>query len=102
MKRPSVTALAAVLALGPSARWAFAADPSSIKIGAVYAMSGPANYYGTVMSRGMNLALEEVNARSGVDGIKLEAVIEDHRSGKAEEGVAAITGWCRCTTPTSC
>ncbi|WP_038207267.1 ABC transporter substrate-binding protein [Xenophilus azovorans] len=90
MKRRSVTGLAAALALGPTARWAFAADPPTIKIGAVYAMSGPANYYGTVMSRGMNLALEEVNARGGVDGIKLEAVIEDHKSGKAEEGVAAI------------
>ncbi|MBM3554758.1 MAG: hypothetical protein FJX47_04310 [Alphaproteobacteria bacterium] len=67
-----------------------AQEPASYKIGAILAMSGPASLYGTLMSRGINLAVEEINAKGGVNGVKLEAIIEDHKSGKAEEGVAAI------------
>lgn len=84
--RTLVAAAAALLAAGA----AQAADPQSYKFGAILAMSGQASWYGTVMSRGINLAVEEINAKGGIDGIKLEAIIEDHKSGKAEEGVAAM------------
>ena len=58
-------------------------DPETFKIGAILAMSGPASFYGTTMSRGVRQAVEEINAKGGIDGIKLEAVIEDHKSGNA-------------------
>lgn len=60
------------------------------KIGGIYAMSGPASYYGTVMSAGMKQAVDEINAKGGVDGIRLEAIIEDHKSGNAQEAVSAM------------
>ncbi len=65
-------------------------DPEVYKIGAILAMSGPASWYGTVMSQGIRQAVEEINAKGGVNGIKLEAVIEDHKSGNAQEGVSAM------------
>lgn len=60
------------------------------KLGAILAMTGPGAYYGRVMSRGALLAIEEINVKGGIDGIKLELVIEDHRSGQPKEGVNAI------------
>ncbi len=65
-------------------------DPASFNIGAILAMSGKANYYGTVMSHGIQQAVDEINAKGGVDGIKLEAFIDDHKSGVAKEGVDAM------------
>ncbi len=65
-------------------------DPETIKIGAILAMSGAASQYGKVMSEGINLAVDEINAAGGVDGMKIEVIIEDHKSGVAKEGVAAL------------
>jgi len=36
------------------------------------------------------LAIEEINAKGGVEGARLELVIEDHKSGQPKEGVSAI------------
>jgi len=66
-------------------------DPEVFKIGAILAMSGKADWYGKVMSAGILQAVDEINAKGGIEGIKLEAVIEDHKSGVAKEGVSAVT-----------
>jgi branched-chain amino acid transport system substrate-binding protein len=42
------------------------------------------------MSQGIKQAIEEINANGGVNGIPLEAVIEDHKSGNAQEAVSAM------------
>jgi len=42
------------------------------------------------MSQGMKQAVDEINAKGGVDGIKLEAEIEDHKGGGGQDGVAAM------------
>src|SRR5690606_41344835 len=65
-------------------------DPATYKIGAILAMSGQASFYGTVMSAGIQQAVDEINAKGGVKGIKLEAVIEDHKSRNAQEAVSAM------------
>ena len=65
-------------------------DPKVYKIGAILAMSGQASFYGTVMSQGIKQAVDEINAKGGVNGIPLEAVIEDHKSGNAQEAVSAM------------
>ncbi|MGA0795088.1 MAG: ABC transporter substrate-binding protein [Quisquiliibacterium sp.] len=65
-------------------------DPKTYKIGAILAMSGGASFYGTVMSQGIKQAIDEINAKGGVNGIPLEAVIEDHKSGNAQEAVSAM------------
>jgi branched-chain amino acid transport system substrate-binding protein len=42
------------------------------------------------MSQGMKQAIDEINAKGGVEGIKLEAAIEDHKGGGGQDGVAAM------------
>jgi len=84
-----VAALFAAGAIG-SAQAQAPKDPETYKIGAILAMSGPASFYGTVMSAGIQQAVDEINAKGGVNGIKLEAVIEDHKSGNAQEAVSAM------------
>ncbi len=87
----SVAAVLAAGVVGASAAQAQAPqDPATYKIGALFAMSGQASYYGTVMSAGLQQAVDEINAKGGVNGIKLEAVIEDHKSGNAQEAVSAM------------
>lgn len=85
-------AVAAAVALAPAAVQAQEKpnDPAVFRFGAILAMSGKGDWYGKVMSRAILLAVDEINAEGGVDGVPLEAVIEDHKSGVAREGVSAI------------
>lgn len=61
----------------------------TIKVGMILAMTGAGAFYGQVMSRGAQLAVDQINKAGGVDGWKLELLIEDHKSGDAD---AAVTG----------
>ncbi|HEY8449280.1 MAG TPA: ABC transporter substrate-binding protein, partial [Bacillota bacterium] len=61
----------------------------TIKIGMVLAMTGAGSFYGQVMSRGAQTAVDQINEQGGVEGYTLELVIEDHKSGDAN---AALTG----------
>ena len=82
---------AAVLALAaPVQAQEAPQDPESFKIGAILAMSGKADWYGKVMSQGIQQAVDEINEEGGIDGIPIEVVIEDHKSGVAKEGVSAM------------
>lgn len=82
---------AGTLGLGLSAQAAEKPqDPKVFNIGAILAMSGKADYYGTVMSQGILQAVDEINARGGVDGIKLKVSIGDNKSGSAQAGVDAM------------
>lgn len=65
-------------------------DPPVFNIGAILAMTGSAPFYGEVMSQGIKLAVDEINAAGGINGIKLNAFIDDHKSGRAKEGVDAM------------
>src|SRR5579885_3310138 len=57
----------------------FAADP--IKIGQVAALSGPSAQSGEAMTRGLKLAIDEINAKGGLlGGRKLELVQRDDES----------------------
>lgn len=69
---------------------ASAQAPDVYRIGGIFSMSGAAPYYGTVMSRSAQMAIDEINAAGGVDGTKLELVIEDHKSGDAQAAVAGM------------
>ena len=88
----AAAATAAAIALGlPAAAQEPPKDPEVYRFGAILAMSGKGDWYGKVMSQGILLAVEEINAKGGIDGIPLEVVIEDHKSGVAKEGVSAMT-----------
>jgi len=61
----------------------------TVKIGMILAMTGPGAFYGQVMSRGAQLAVDQVNKAGGIGGRRLQILIEDHKSGDAD---AAVTG----------
>lgn len=81
---------AAAIAVAFAGGAATAEDPESYAVGAILGMSGKANWYGKVMNQGIQLAVEEINAAGGIDGIPLEMIIEDHQSGIPKEGVSAM------------
>lgn len=90
---------ASMLALGPVlgpvllAQHALAADapkdPPVFRIGALLGLGDKANWNATVMQRGILMAVDEINAKGGIDGIKVEAAIEDHQ-GVPRVGVDAL------------
>jgi branched-chain amino acid transport system substrate-binding protein len=86
-RRKAASMLAAAPALY-SAR-ARAADPSVYRIGALLGLTDKANWNATVMQRGIMMAVDEINAKGGIDGIKVEAAIEDHQ-GVPRVGVDAL------------
>ncbi len=70
----AVVAIFAFLAV-PIAR---AAEP--IKIGAAFALSGSIAVYGEGFKKCIDLAVEEINAKGGIKGRKIEIVYEDNKS----------------------
>ncbi|HET7874192.1 MAG TPA: ABC transporter substrate-binding protein [Methylomirabilota bacterium] len=90
MKR---TRLWAWTCLGALAAWAAVVPPApvgaqeTVKIGMILAMTGPGAFYGQVMSRGAQLAVEQINKAGGIGGRRLQVLIEDHKSGDADAGV---------------
>jgi branched-chain amino acid transport system substrate-binding protein len=81
----------ALLALAPAmaALPAHAADVPPYRIGALLGLTDKGNWNAVVMQRGIQMAVEEINASGGIDGIKLEAAIEDH-AGVPRAGVDAL------------
>jgi branched-chain amino acid transport system substrate-binding protein len=103
LTRRQALAIPAGIALGSLAgRSALAAEP--VKIGLVAALSGPSAKSGEGITRGITIAIDEINARGGVlGGRMLELVRRDDESNPAKgqtaarelidkEGVAAIFG----------
>jgi len=81
--RISAVALAVAASLGV----ARAAEP--IKIGVAEALSGGAAQYGLSIRNGFQMAADEINAAGGVNGAKIELVIEDEQ-GKKDEAINAF------------
>jgi len=52
----------------------------TIKVGAIYARSGPASSYGTYAINGLMIAQEEINEIGGINGRQLELIFEDSQS----------------------
>lgn len=77
-------ALAAALALG-------FADTSNaqIKIGVIQPLTGAAAASGNYVISGAKIAVEEINAKGGVLGQKIEIVVEDNKSNPTEAAAAA-------------
>ncbi len=73
-------------ALVAAAGLAHAAEP--IKIGLVAALSGPSAQSGEAITRGLTIAIDEINAKGGVLGRKLELVRRDDES-SPPKGVSA-------------
>ena len=66
--------------------WFSAGYAAAIKIGVAEALTGNASQYGVAIRKGFELALGEINASGGINGQKLELVVEDEQ-GKKEEAI---------------
>lgn len=80
----AVVGLAVMYTRGPES----AEGPETVKVGAVLPMTGNLAFLGEPVKRGMDLAVERINAQGGVDGNKIELIYEDSQ-GQAKEGVSA-------------
>ncbi len=73
---PLSAALALSLTLLPGALCA----QDTLKIGAPQPMTGPDAPFGDKFKKAYTMAIEEINAKGGVNGKKLELVLEDHQA----------------------
>jgi len=80
----AVCFLSIVLVIGPALAEEKSAKP--IKIGVLFIMSGPMGGYGKHGSQAVQLALDEINAKGGILGRKVEAIFEDDKM-KPEVGI---------------
>jgi branched-chain amino acid transport system substrate-binding protein len=65
------------------------AAQDTMKVGLVAAMSGQSAKSGEAIVRGLSVAIDEINAKGGVLGKKLELVVRDDESNPAKGVVAA-------------
>lgn len=65
---------------------ATASPAAEIRIGVAEALTGPVAKYGVPIRNGFALAAEEINAKGGIKGNKIELIIEDEQ-GKKEEAI---------------
>ena len=87
--------LAVGLALGGSGGKTFAqappaakaAEAAPIKIGAIFAVTGPASFLGAPEAKTLEMLVEKINAAGGINGQKIELIIKDSGS-KPEKAVS--------------
>lgn len=80
MKRIISATLAVVLSLGLTAVMAAApqtAKAENIKVGAILAVTGPASFLGGPEARTLEMLVENINAKGGVKGNKIDLLIMD-------------------------
>jgi ABC-type branched-subunit amino acid transport system substrate-binding protein len=80
-------ALATTLAAAVAAVWAASSGSvqaqEPIKLGFAGALSGPASFVGVEIKRGAEIAVDEINAKGGVNGRKLMLVPRDDEGPRA-------------------
>jgi len=59
---------------------------AQIKIGVAEALTGNAAQYGVSIRKGFELAVSEINASGGINGVKIELIVDDEQ-GKKEEAI---------------
>ncbi len=74
MKKLATKLLMAVVAVS---LFAVPAMAETIKIGAILAATGPASFLGGPEARTLEMLVEEVNAKGGINGNKIELIIKD-------------------------
>lgn len=62
---------------------------ADVKIGVINSLSGNFAAFGQRYNTGMQVALEEINAKGGINGEKVELIIQDDRS-EAQSALAAV------------
>lgn len=64
-----------------------AAKPTTIKIGAIFSVTGPASFLGAPEAKTARMLVDKINAAGGVNGQQLELVLKDS-SGSPEKAVS--------------
>jgi branched-chain amino acid transport system substrate-binding protein len=64
-------------------------EEKEIKIGAILPLTGDAAKYGQSAKKGMELAIDEINAKGGINNKKLKLIIEDSQ-GQVKDGISAF------------
>lgn len=59
-------------------------DSETIKIGAIISKTGKSDIYGDAVDKGIKLAIDEINENGGIDGKKIEYILEDDKSDPVE------------------
>jgi hypothetical protein len=86
---PLMIVLRPLLTLAAGAALAGTALAADIRIGVAEALSGGAAQYGVPIRNGFQIAVEAINARGGVNGNRIELVVEDEQ-GKKEEAITVV------------
>src|SRR2546429_9971241 len=89
LKRLVSTALVALVVLALLPAGGDAQAPGPIKIGVIQPQSGPVAASGNYVRMGAEIARDWINARGGVNGRRVELVIEDNKSDPKEAASAA-------------
>ena len=71
--------------LGAAAGWA--ADTDAVRIGAIFAVTGPAANLGLPESRTLQMLVDDANSAGGIGGRKVELIIKDSQ-GSAEKAIS--------------
>jgi branched-chain amino acid transport system substrate-binding protein len=88
---PQVTQAAATQASGTQQAAATAAGTATAQalnanFGAVFTLSGPNAVYGQAQQKGVQLAMEEINGKNAVEGVKVNITVEDD-AGDRNQGI---------------
>ena len=86
VKQLALAASVAAIGFGSTSLYA---QGKTVKIGVLHSLSGTMAISETVLKDTVLMAVDEINAAGGIDGIKVEAVIEDHQ-GVPRVGVDAL------------
>jgi branched-chain amino acid transport system substrate-binding protein len=78
--RRSFLSTSAAVAFGAAHPVLWAQNREPIKIGILIPLTGATSQFGATMSRAAQIAAEEINAAGGVNGRRVEVVIEDDQS----------------------
>ena len=68
-----VAVIIGIIALSVAPTWA----AGTIKVGAVLAVTGPASFLGAPEAKTLEMLVEDINAKGGIKGNKIELVIKD-------------------------
>jgi branched-chain amino acid transport system substrate-binding protein len=83
------TLLKAIAALPLMQTLSARAQQGPIRIGSILSVTGPAAFLGEDMKAGMELAIDEINARGGINGRKIEWFFYDAES-QTQKGLNAL------------
>jgi branched-chain amino acid transport system substrate-binding protein len=91
-----VLAMMMVMSMFAGCQGGEAEDPNAIKIGLTGPFSGPAAVYGTAVRAGMEIAVEEINAKAEANGglkINFRSADDEHDTETAENAYNSLKDW---------